>query len=88
MPLGGGWGLRMTSPARVLRTIDARNRNGSPVAIFLHPWEIDPDPPKVPLPLGLRFAHYFRLAGFKSRLEQVLRGGSFAPMGEVLGLAL
>jgi polysaccharide deacetylase family protein (PEP-CTERM system associated) len=87
MPLGLGWGLRMTAPARVLRTIDARNREGIPVALAVHPWEIDPEPPRVALPLGKRFAHYFRLGGFRRRLEQILRGSAYAPMGEVLGLA-
>ena len=85
-PLGGGWGLRMTAPHRVLETIDARNRQGDPVALFVHPWEIDPDPPRVRLPAAKRFVHYFRLDGFASRLEAVLRGSAFAPMGEVLGL--
>jgi polysaccharide deacetylase family protein (PEP-CTERM system associated) len=85
-PLGGGWGLRMTAPGRVLTTIDRRNRQGDPVALFVHPWEIDPDPPRVRLPMAKRFVHYFRLDGFASRLETVLRGTSFAPMGEVLGL--
>jgi polysaccharide deacetylase family protein (PEP-CTERM system associated) len=85
-PLGGGWGLRMTAPHRVLETIDARNRQGDPVALFVHPWEIDPDPPRVRLPVAKRFVHYFRLDGFASRLEAVLRGSKFAPMGEVLGL--
>jgi polysaccharide deacetylase family protein (PEP-CTERM system associated) len=86
-PLGGGWGLRMTSPERVLATIEARNRAGSPAALFVHPWELDPDPPRAPMPLAKQFVHYFKLDGFASRLEAVLRGASFAPMGEVLGLA-
>ena len=85
-PLGGGWGLRMTAPGRVLATIEARNRQGDPVALFVHPWEIDPDPPRVRLPVAKRFVHYFRLDGFASRLEAVLRGAEFAPMGDVLGL--
>jgi polysaccharide deacetylase family protein (PEP-CTERM system associated) len=83
-PLGGGWGLRMTPPARVLAAIAARNRTGSPAALFVHPWEIDPDPPRVRMPLAKRFVHYFRLGGFASRLETVLRGAAFAPMSEVL----
>jgi polysaccharide deacetylase family protein (PEP-CTERM system associated) len=85
-PLGGGWGLRMTPPGRVLSTIEARNRQGVPVALFVHPWELDPDPPVARLPAAKRFVHYFRLDGFASRLETVLRGAPFAPMGHVLGL--
>jgi len=86
VPLGGGWGLRMTPPERVIRTIEHRNRRGMPVALFLHPWEIDADPPRAALPWTKHFVHYFRLAGFRNRLEQVLRAGTFAPMGDVLPL--
>ena len=87
MPLGGGWGLRMTDPARVIKAIDDRNTHGSPVALLVHPWEIDPDPPRVKLPVAKSFAHYFRLGGFRERFAQVLRGAPFAPMGDVLGLS-
>jgi hypothetical protein len=87
MPLGLGWGLRMSSPSRVLRAIDDRNSRGVPVAIAVHPWEIDPNPPRAKLPAGKRFAHYFRLDGFRARLEMILRGASFAPMGEVLEIS-
>ncbi len=86
MPLGLGWGLRMTAPARVIRVIEDRNAGGIPVALAVHPWEIDPDPPRVALPPAQRFAHYFRLGGFRDRLECILRGATFVPMGEVLGL--
>jgi peptidoglycan-N-acetylglucosamine deacetylase len=87
MPLGVGWGLRMTAPGRVIRVIEDRNARGIPVALAVHPWEIDPDPPRVKLPPATRFAHYFRLGGFRGRLERILRGAAFAPMGEVLGLS-
>ena len=87
MPLGLGWGLRMTAPSRVIRVIEDRNARGIPVALAVHPWEIDPDPPRVRLPLATSFAHYFRLGGFRGRLERILRGAAFAPMGEVLGLS-
>jgi polysaccharide deacetylase family protein (PEP-CTERM system associated) len=85
-PLGGGWGLRMHAPRTVLREIEKRNRGGVPVTLFVHPWELDPDPPKARLPLGHRFAHYFRLEGFAARLDEILAGGTFAPMSAVLKL--
>ena len=81
-PLGGGWGLRMSRPAAVIREIDARNRRGEPVTIFVHPWELDPQPPRVTLPWALRFSHYFRLAGFAERLNDILACADFGPIGE------
>ena len=86
MPLVG-WGLRMSGPSRVIRAVEDRNRRGFPVTIVVHPWEIDPDPPQVTLPWSKSFAHYFRLGGFRRRLERILRGASFAPAAEVLELS-
>lgn len=86
VPLGGGWGLRMADPAAVVHAIARRNAAGRPVALFIHPWEIDPDPPRMTLPWPQRFAHYFRLEGFRRRLEQVICGATFCPMGDVLGM--
>jgi polysaccharide deacetylase family protein (PEP-CTERM system associated) len=81
MPLGWGWGLRMSSPRRVLRTIEHANEAGIPAVLTVHPWEVDPDPPRVALPPRLRFAHYFRLAGFERRLDEIVRRTPFATLG-------
>lgn len=80
MPMGWGWGLRMSSPARVLKEIERANRLGRPAVLTIHPWELDPDPPRVTLPPRLRFAHYFRLHGFRQRLRAVLAGASFGSL--------
>jgi polysaccharide deacetylase family protein (PEP-CTERM system associated) len=87
MPLGWGWGLRMSSPRRVLQVVEALNRSGRPAVFTLHPWELDPDPPRVRLPVGLQFAHYFRLGGFTGRLREILHAGiGFGPIGEVTAI--
>jgi len=83
MPMGWGWGLRMSSPRRVLRTIEAVNRAGLPAVLTVHPWELDPDPPRVRLPARLHFAHYFRLSGFGGRLRDVVRGTQFGRIGDL-----
>jgi polysaccharide deacetylase family protein (PEP-CTERM system associated) len=80
MPQGWGWGLRMSSPRRVLRAIEAENRRGWPAVLTLHPWEIDDDPPRVALPMAPHFAHYFRLTGFLNRLRQVMAGAEFGSL--------
>jgi polysaccharide deacetylase family protein (PEP-CTERM system associated) len=80
MPLGWGWALRMTGPSRVLRAIEHANRQGRPAVLTVHPWEIDPEPPRVPLPPRLRFAHYFRLSGFEGRLKNIMRHAPFTTL--------
>ncbi|MEP6592046.1 MAG: polysaccharide deacetylase family protein [Acidobacteriota bacterium] len=81
VPMGWGWGLRMSAPRRVLREIARANGHGRPAVLTIHPWELDPDPPRVALPAGLRFAHYFRLDGFRQRLRDVLRNAPFGTLG-------
>ena len=83
MPLGWGWGLRMSSPSRVLRSIEEGNGADRAAVLTVHPWEIDPDPPRVNLPLRLRFAHYFRLEGFRARLSAILRDGDFGALTDL-----
>jgi polysaccharide deacetylase family protein (PEP-CTERM system associated) len=83
MPLGWGWGLRMSSPRRVLETIETVNAAGIPAVLTVHPWEVDPDPPRVALPPRLRFAHYFRLGGFERRLNEIVTHAPFATLAAV-----
>ena len=84
MPMGWGWGLRMSSPRRVLRAIEAANRAGASAVLTVHPWELDPDPPRSGSRSGLHFAHYFRLSGFRDRLREVLAGATFGRIGDVV----
>ena len=83
MPIGWGWALRMSTPLRVLRAIEAANARGIPAVLTVHPWELDRDPPRAALPPRLRFAHYFRLHGFRDRLAEVLRGVHFGRLDEL-----
>ena len=53
-PFGGGWGLRLARPGRVVREIARRNARGEPVTCWIHPWELDPDPPRMRFPPGWR----------------------------------
>ena len=56
--------------------------------LWIHPWELDDDPPRTRLPVGLRFAHYMGLSGFRQRFEVILRGSVFAPLTDVAADAM
>jgi polysaccharide deacetylase family protein (PEP-CTERM system associated) len=84
IPLGGGWGLRLSRPRAVVTEIERRNRLGHQVALFVHPWELDDDPPRMKLGPAARFVHYAGLTGFRGRFAEVLRHVPLAPIGEVL----
>jgi peptidoglycan-N-acetylglucosamine deacetylase len=86
IPYGGGWGLRLARPAAVLREVERRNDRGIPVTFWVHPWELDPDPPRVRLPWTRHAAHYLALPGFERRLDTLLRSVSFGPLQEMIRL--
>ena len=83
MPLGWGWGLRMSSPRRVLDAIERLNHRGQPAVLTVHPWEIDPDPPRVRLPARLALRALLPPGGFADRLRTILSGGHFGPIGRI-----
>jgi polysaccharide deacetylase family protein (PEP-CTERM system associated) len=77
LPVGGGWGLR-TFPYTLIRYfIRRQSHDHGPALIFLHPREMDPDPPQVRLPLVKRFVVTAGLQSTTKRLEQLLRDYRF-----------
>lgn len=73
---GGGW-LRALPPALVRHGLRAVNAEGVPAILYLHPWEIDPDQPRVPsAPWTARLRHRLNLRRTLGRLDALL--GAFA----------
>jgi polysaccharide deacetylase family protein (PEP-CTERM system associated) len=84
LPVAGGAYFRIY-PYRVTRwALQAINRLGRPAVFYLHPWEIDPDHPRIPLPRRIALTHYFNLRATEARLRRLVRDLRFAPMSEVL----
>jgi polysaccharide deacetylase family protein (PEP-CTERM system associated) len=85
LPIGGGGYFRLY-PWRLTRHALGRQiRAGRPFMFYVHPWEIDPDQPVVPIrSRTARFRHYVNLATTEHKLHQLLTTFSFAPVREVL----
>lgn len=85
VPVSGGGYFRLL-PYLVTRTglrqINATG--GRPFAFYLHPWEIDPQQPRVRVGWLSRFRHYTNLDRCESRLRRLLAEFRFASMREVL----
>ncbi len=88
LPVGGGGYFRLL-PYRWTRLgIDRLNRVESTGAIFyLHPWEIDPAQPRLPVGLLTGIRHYRNLGKTEARLRRLLREFRFSTMQTMLGLA-
>ncbi|MFQ5530747.1 MAG: DUF3473 domain-containing protein, partial [Gemmatimonadota bacterium] len=48
------------------------SRRDRPGMFYIHPWEVDPDQPRLPVPLLARVRHYGGLRRTLSRLERLL----------------
>ena len=72
-PAGGGGYFRFLPYALSSLAISKVNREDrKPTIFYLHPWEVDPDQPRIPgVSLKTRFRHYVNLARTESRLRQL-----------------
>jgi polysaccharide deacetylase family protein (PEP-CTERM system associated) len=89
MPVAGGGYLRFF-PYRVTAwAIDHLNKNErQPAMVYLHPWELDPDQPRISASWLSRFRHYSNLDSTEKKCLKLLDDFSWAPMEEVLGESL
>lgn len=87
MPISGGAYFRIYPYQITKQAIKAVNRSGQPVTFYLHPWELDPDHPRIDVPRRIALTHYFNLGATERRLKKLLRDFRMAPMKEVLGIS-
>lgn len=84
-PLGGGaylrllpywytrWGMRFLN-----------QREGQPACVYVHPWEIDAEQPRMKGSLTAKMRHYFGLRGMERKLRRLVRDFEFVPLGALV----
>jgi polysaccharide deacetylase family protein (PEP-CTERM system associated) len=85
VPVAGGGYFRLMPYSlthRALRRINRRERQ--PAMVYLHPWELDPDQPRLPVGPLTRFRHLVNVGRTEGRLVRLLGDFAFAPAVEVL----
>jgi len=83
-PVGGGGYLRLL-PVRVVgRALTRAARRQRPGLLYLHPWELDPGQPALPMPRLTRFRHRVGLRRTESKLRRLLRRFRFTSIGRHL----
>ena len=84
-PCGGGGYFRLLPyrlSERALRRVNTKD--AMPGVFYFHPWEIDPDQPRIPgLGRRTRFRHYTNLSRMEGRLERVLEAFSWSRIDRV-----
>lgn len=85
LPVGGGGYFRLLPYAWTRWGLLRINNEEHRGAIFyLHPWEIDPDQPRLPVGVLGRIRHYRNLAQTEARLRRLLADFHWAPLQTVL----
>jgi polysaccharide deacetylase family protein (PEP-CTERM system associated) len=81
LPVGGGGYFRLYPYCVTRHCLRAINARGRPFVAYVHPWELDPEQPRLPAPRKARLRHYLglrRTAGRLARLLQDFRLGTVA----------
>jgi polysaccharide deacetylase family protein (PEP-CTERM system associated) len=85
LPAGGGGYLRILPFAFnrwALRRL--AREDGRAVVVYFHPWELDPEQPRLDGPWKSRFRHYTGLRRTEPRLRRLLAGRAFQPFAAVV----
>lgn len=86
VPIAGGAYFRIYPYAVTRLGFRSLNRAGHAAVFYIHPWELDPKHPRIPVPRRIALTHYANLGATEGRLRRLLRDFTFAPMREVLGV--
>lgn len=79
LPVGGGGYLRLLPSWYTRLGMKRAWQQGVTVITYIHPWEIDPEQPRMAASLKSRIRHYTNLAKAKDRLKELLAMGEFHP---------
>lgn len=88
-PVAGGGYFRLFPLWITRQAVRRINAEGRPAVVYLHPWEFDPDQPRVArAPRLSRFRHYVNLGKTESRLRALLQEFQFGTMREAFAAQL
>jgi polysaccharide deacetylase family protein (PEP-CTERM system associated) len=85
VPVAGGGYLRLF-PYRFIRwgIRSINDQEQAPAIVYLHPWEVDPDQPRIRGGWLSRFRHYVNLQKTESRLTSLLRDFRFGTLRSLM----
>jgi polysaccharide deacetylase family protein (PEP-CTERM system associated) len=80
IPAGGGGYFRLYPDFLINRNFRKVNAENRPVIVYLHPWEFDPEQPRVKgAGFGNTFRHYYNLKNTAGKLDNLLNSFKFGP---------
>lgn len=86
LPIAGGGYFRLFPYPTLQRWLHKVEVQGHPLVLYFHPWELDPEQPRMNGSLFSQFRHYLNLDKTEGRLRSLLKDFAFAPVRETVGL--
>jgi polysaccharide deacetylase family protein (PEP-CTERM system associated) len=86
LPAAGGAYFRLLPYALVRSALKSCERRGVPATFYIHPWETDPDQPRLTVPRLTRVRHYGGLRRTVPRLQRLLEEFRFTSIAPDFGL--
>jgi len=84
LPVAGGGYFRLYPYLVTKLGLSRINQSNRPYIFYLHPWEIDPEQPRVKSNILSSFRHYNNLDKCEMRLERLLQDFEFSTVVDVL----
>lgn len=80
VPVTGGAYLRLYPYCLTRANLLHAERNARRVVFYVHPWELDPGHPRLPVPWRVGVTHYANLESTRAKLRRLLSEFSFGPL--------
>ena len=85
MPIAGGGYLRLLPASFIAKAFNNLNKlERQPAVLYFHPWEIDPDQPRIDADLRSTFRHYLNLNRAEEKIRSLLSSVAFVPMHNIV----
>jgi polysaccharide deacetylase family protein (PEP-CTERM system associated) len=85
IPVGGGGYLRLFPISMINKAVNHINKKEEqPAVIYFHPWEIDPEQPRIQASRRSMFRHYINLEKTFGKIDLLLKTFEFKTMSDVL----
>lgn len=85
IPVAGGFYLRFFPYSFIKYALRKLNRQNRAAVCYIHPWELDPQQPKVS---SLSWYHYWRLSSTEKKFCNLLNDFKFTSVANYFGLAV
>jgi hypothetical protein len=84
LPTPGGGYFRLLPYSASRMVVRQFEKTGTQFVMYLHPWEIDPDQPRMEGSVISKLRHYLNLKRTEQRLKYLLRDFAFAPVVDAI----